>query len=234
MRKVRLAEGEYYHIYNRGVEKCNVFIDDSDYNRFLFLLAACNDTSPLLNSQFHYRGLASIASIQNRKKRDKLVDIICFCLMSNHFHLLLKQRKDRSISLFMQKLGTGYTMYFNTKRERSGSLFQGTFKAVHIDKQNYLNQLVTYIHLNPIDLVEPKWKENGIQNWQSSYDFARGYRWSSYRDFLRDGSRFKNILSLDIVFELFGSVSTDEKMAKKFVKGVAGYLSDYTIEAKPL
>lgn len=229
IRKTYFAEDSFYHVYNRGVERVDIFLEKNDYERFLYLLFSCNDTNPLLNSQVNYRGLASI---EDKKKRDRLVDIISFCLMPNHFHLVLKQIKNKGISTFMQKLGTGYTMYFNVKRERSGSLFQGPFKAIHIDKQNYLDHIITYVHLNPADLIEPKWKESGIKNWQRTHNFVKKYTWSSYSDYLGI-SRFGSILSMRIVEELFGS-SVDSSIVKRFIDKGTGYLKDYLIEASPL
>ncbi|MBI2052500.1 MAG: transposase [Candidatus Sungbacteria bacterium] len=226
-RKVPFAEGCYYHIYNRGTEKRDIFLDSKDYERFLYLLLACNDANPILNSQYHYRGFASIE--KEEKKRDKLVDIVCFCLMPNHFHIMLKQVKEKGVPLFMQKLGTGYTMYFNVKKERSGALFQGVFKAVHIDKQNYLDRLTTYIHLNPVELIEPRWKENGIKNWQKAQKFSEEYLWSSYCDYIGEG-RFKNILSMDIVGKLFGSLHKHKKISKEFLNADADYLKNYSID----
>ena len=149
--------------------------------------------------------------------------------MPNHYHLILKQKTERGIPIFMQKLGTGFTMYFNAKRERSGSLFQGPYQAIHIDKQNYLEKVIIYIHLNPADLVEPKWKENGIKNWQKTYDFTKGYAWSSFGDYIGEG-RFKDILSMDVVGELFGSLHKHEKFTKEFLNLDLDYLKDYSID----
>ncbi|MFY9492932.1 MAG: transposase [Minisyncoccia bacterium] len=226
-RKVPFAEGCYYHIYNRGTDKRSVFLDNRDYERFLYLLFACNDVNPISNSQYHYRGFASIQ--EKERERDKLVDIVCFCLMPNHFHIMLRQAKEKGIPLFMQKLGTGYTMYFNAKEERNGALFQGVFKAVHIDKQNYLDRLATYIHLNPVELIEPKWKEKGIKNWQKAQKFSREYFWSSYQDYIGKG-RFKNILSMDVVGELFGFPTSYKKFVKEFLNTDMDYLKNYSID----
>ena len=224
IRKTSFVEGCFCHVYNRGVEKSDIFLEEADYKRFMYLLFVCNDTKPVLNSRTHYRGEASIQEIV---PRDKLVDIISFCLMSNHFHLVLRQIKDKGISIFMQKLGTGYTMYFNVKRERSGSLFQGPFKAIHVDKQNYLDRVITYVHLNPADLIEPKWKESGIKNWQRTHNFVKEYVWSSYGDYLGIG-KFRNIINLNLVQELFGNFS--DTTAKSFVERGVGYLKNYVIE----
>ena len=84
--------------------------------------------------------------------------------MPNHFHILVKEKIENGISKFMGKLTTGYSMYFNKRYDRTGSLFQGVFKSVHADSDEYLKYLFAYIHLNPIKLINPEWKENGIKD----------------------------------------------------------------------
>lgn len=227
IRKTQFVTGEnYYHIYNRGVDKRDIFLDRRDYERFLYLLFACNDTRPLENSQFHYRGLASIVTA---REREMLVEVVCFCLMPNHFHILLRQRLDNGISLFMQKVGTGYSMYFNTKYERSGTLFQGKFKAIHIDREEYLTHLTRYIHLNPAELREPKWKEKGIKNWKDTYEFVKKYPWSSYADYLGD-KRFSRILTIGLLADLYRNPREYEQFVKEWLKQDLDILAGYVIE----
>ena len=103
--------------------------------------------------------------IKINHKRKLLVEILVFTLMPNHFHLLLKQKQENGISKFMHKLGVGYSMYFNQKYERTGSLFQGTYKAIPVNNDSYFIHLPYYIHLNPLDLIEPKWKNGEIKNY---------------------------------------------------------------------
>jgi len=227
MRKIRFAVNHYYHVYNRGVDKRVVFTTKRDYERFLYLLAACNDSGPLLNSQFYYRGFASIVEL---KKRQPLVDIVCFCLMPNHYHLLLKEREENGISRFMQKLGTGYTMYFNTKYDRSGSLFQGVFKAIRIDDETYLTHLTRYIHLNPAELRESLWKERGIRNGKETYEFVKRYLWSSYSDYLGE-NRFPLILDKDIMAELYPKPAAYELFIKEWLTKDSDLISEHTLES---
>lgn len=226
MRKTKFSDGEYYHVYNRGVDKRNIFNEPRDYQRFLYHLLACNDTQPLLNSQFHYRGSASIVS---RKEKEPLVDIICFCLMPNHYHLLLKQRGENGIPLFMQKVGTGCTMYFNTKYDRSGVLFQGAFKSIHIDKEGYLAHLTRYIHLNPADLHEPQWKTVGIRKEKETFAFIYKYPWSSYKDYLENG-HLSSILNVKLIKELFLPPKQYELFVKERMASHANLLTGYTFE----
>ncbi|MDA2922906.1 transposase, partial [Patescibacteria group bacterium AH-259-L07] len=180
-RKVTFVNNQFYHIYNRGVEKRDVFMNEKDYLRFIHDLYELNDQNLVENSSFrfnqNYRLPVSIV-----KQRELLVNILCFCLMPNHYHLILEQLKDNGIPRFMQKLGIGYVNYFNIKYERVGSLFQGRYQAIHIDNENYLLHLSRYIHLNPVELIEPKWKEEGIKNLKKIKEFLRDYRWSNYLD----------------------------------------------------
>ena len=199
MRKLQFTKGEFYHIYNRGTEKRIVFSNKNDYYRFLYLLFACNDTAPLLNSQHYYRGSASI--VNSHRKRNLLVDIVCFCLMPNHYHLILRERTDGGIQKFMQKLGTGYTMYFNTKYDRNGVLFQGAFKAIRVDQESYFTHLTRYIHLNPAELCEPLWKDNGIKKQEGTFKFVKEYPWSSLSDYLGK-HRFEPLLDTKTIKEL--------------------------------
>ena len=133
MRKQKIASGGIYHIYNRGVEKRPLFLDDRDYNRFVYNMAIFNDIKPALNSGRKSKiGLAE-KEIKSIKQRRPLVNIVAFCLMPNHYHLLLEQEEKDGISKFMNKIGVGYANYFNLKYQRVGPLFQGKFKSVLVN-----------------------------------------------------------------------------------------------------
>lgn len=212
MRRTIFANGELYHIYNRGVEKRTTFLDEQDYFRAIHALYVFNDKDNhvhLTRAIGGVRGRTSaiIPAYIPRKKREKLVDIIAFCLMPNHYHFLLKQVQEGGVSKFMQKFGTGYTMYFNERYDRNGVLFQGKFKSVFVGKEKYFSNLLNYIHLNPVDLIEPNWKEEGITNWPKVRKFLQDYRWSSYKDYIG----LKN----------FPSVMSGEALSK---------YSDYTVQ----
>lgn len=144
MRKQPLVTDGYYHIFNRGVDKRNVFSRGADYGRFLRSMKEFNQESPVLSI---YR-LDQIVGTGSLRKEKKLVDIVAYCLNPNHFHLILKQLADGGISEFMKRVGTGYTSYFNHRYERSGVLFQGKFKSAHIDRTSYLLYLSAYVNRN--------------------------------------------------------------------------------------
>lgn len=180
-RKIKFAPGAYYHIYNRGIEKRNIFLNKDDYRRFLILLYLCNDTKPVnIRDIYEDKGL-TFGEIMKVERKNILIDIGVYCLMPNHIHFLITPRQENSASRFMQKLFTAYTMYFNKKDKRTGRLFESTFKAKLIDKDEYFKYLFAYIHLNPIKLIEPLWQEKGIKNRNKAKDFLNNYSWSSYQ-----------------------------------------------------
>ena len=149
LRKQSFAPGEYYHLYNRGTEKRIIFRDKKDYERFLFLMYICNTTRSVK--------LADMG--ENFDREETIVDIGAYCLMPNHFHILVYEKTEGGISKYMLKLMTAYSMYFNKKHDRTGKLYEGVFKSSHAGKDTYLKYLYSYIHLNPAKLINKNWKE---------------------------------------------------------------------------
>lgn len=144
-RNTPLVNGQIYHIYNRGVEKRSIFKDEGDYNRFLKTLQYYQLEGPKPKlSVYLKRDLQNLIGLNNT------IEIITYCLMPNHFHLLVRQLMDSGISNFVSKAINSYTKYFNVKYDRVGSLFQGQFKAVLVDNDNQLVHVHRYIHLNPL------------------------------------------------------------------------------------
>ncbi|MDA2936063.1 transposase [Patescibacteria group bacterium AH-259-L05] len=208
MRKTKFANKHFYHVYNRGVEKRDIFLSEKNYVRFIHDLYEFNSVDPA--QKFTAKIGVPISDNFENKEINRLVNIVCFCLMPNHFHLILEQLNDGGITQFMQKLGIGYVYYFNLKYERVGPLFQGRYKAIHIDNENYLLHLSRYIHLNPVELVESKWKEQGITNWENVNEFLEQYRWSSYLDYIGK-KNFPSVIHNDIIRYYFGSLEEDYK-----------------------
>ena len=141
MRKIQLANGENYHVYNRGVDKRKLFLEKKDLERFFQSMGEFNSTEPI-------GSIYENTFTEKKLRGTPLVNFIAYCVNPNHFHFILRQIADRGIEKFMHRLGTGYTMYFNNKNKRSGSLFQGKFKAVHVDSNEYLLHLTAYVNLN--------------------------------------------------------------------------------------
>jgi len=212
-KKVDISIGEFYHIYNRGVEKRDVFIDNTDYRRFVLLLHLFNEEKPVNVRDFKESPRGGASGIRG----ETIVDIGAYCLMSNHFHLLLKEKKEGGIRNFIHKLTTGYTMYFNKRYERVGPLFQGTFKTKHANSDEYLKYLFSYIHLNPLKIIDNNWKENGFKNTISSKLFLDNYEYSSYLDYHNPKKFHSDILNKESFPEYF--IST-----KDFDQNIADWI----------
>ena len=188
-RKTPLVSGEYFHVYNRGNSKQEIFFNDEDKKRFIKLLYISNS-----KKSFRFRD-----DIVNKKidawefeRGETLVSIGAWVLMPNHFHIYItspipgmggtEEEEKASIALFMNKLCISYAKYFNKKYNRVGCLFEGPFRSVHIKNDNQAKYLFSYIHLNPIKLIDSKWKENGISNKNLALEYLNTYKWSSYID----------------------------------------------------
>ena len=168
---------EFWHLIGRGVDKRDVVLDDEDRVRFIHDLYVFNDLNPTLNFILSGRH-------ENNQKRDCLIDIHAFCLMKNHYHLLVSERIEGGISLFMRKLNMGYTKYFNEKYERSGALWQGKCRKILIQRDAHFLYIPFYIHLNPLDYFAPEWRKGEVKNVQKALEALRNYRWSSHLDYL--------------------------------------------------
>ena len=188
-RKFDFSINEFYHIYNRGTDKRLIFLDEYDYQRFNKLLYLCNSGKSMVFREIPI-GLA-----YGYERGETFVDIGAYCLMSNHFHLLLHEKIEGGISLFMQKLSTAYSSYFNKKYNRAGGLFEGPFIAKHLDTDEYLKYLFSYIHLNPVKIIDPNWKEDGVINRESAKKYLSRYVYSSYLDYIGIDREEKVILN---------------------------------------
>ena len=195
-REESLVEGEYYHIYNRGNTKQNIFNDDKDRDRFIKLLYLCNS---LKSVKFKEYIVDRKINAWDFDKGEPLVSIGAWVLMPNHFHIYVTSYKDsvveNPISLFVKKLCTAYSMYFNKKHKRTGKLFEGAFKSTHVDSDRYAKYIFSYIHLNPIKLIDPFWKDRGLQSVNNATEFLSKYHWSSYHDYRNENRSENKIIS---------------------------------------
>lgn len=197
--------GEIYHVYNRGVDKRKIYMDEKDYLRFIHDVWEFNDSNPVLNVDNRTTTIG--VQLQYVRPRESVVEILAFCLMPNHFHLMLRQVVDGGIPLFMQKLGTGYTNSFNLKYKRTGSLFQGRYKFVHLSRQAHLLYLPHYIHMNPLKLVP-----------HPTLESLRQYRWSSFLDY--SGTKnYPSLIEKDFLLDLYGGEREYLKDLKEWVAG---------------
>ncbi len=174
MRKTTFANGQYYHIYNRGVDKREVFLDEADFERFLICLREFNCIEAI--GSLYEKSFKKVEHSGTKSpigdlvpECEPLVDFVVYCLNPNHYHFALRQLEENGIKKFMQRLGTAYTMYFNKKYKRSGALFQGTFKAIHIDSDDYLLYLSAYINKNHFihGLGEEDWKYASLLEYEN-------------------------------------------------------------------
>ncbi|MDO8424788.1 MAG: hypothetical protein Q7S70_02510 [bacterium] len=176
---------EFYHTYNRGVEKRKLFLGDSDYFRSVHDIYEFNDINAAVNTDRRFEGFTkSLKSLGAEKARDRLVDIGVWGLMPNHYHFFSSPIKDNGLTVFHRKFGVGFANFFNTKYARSGALFQGRYKKVPVMGDRQALQLICYIHANPLDLWKPNWKEKGLTNSEikNALKFLENYRWSSHLD----------------------------------------------------
>jgi putative transposase len=228
-RKQQFANNEINHIILRGIDDNLIFKDLDDYYRGIFSIYEFNNLNPVIIrerrraiSHFKktYRGRASESFID---KRNRFVDILCFCFMPNHLHLLIKQLEDGGVIKFMQKFGTGYAGYFNKKYQRRGYMFQNRFSSVHIENDEQLKIVFAYIHTNPLSLKYPEWKKIKIENPEEANNFLEKYKWSSYLDCIGI-KNFPSVTQREFIVDLMKG----KNGCKDFVK----YWIEYKGESK--
>lgn len=176
-RKHAFVAGEFYHIYAHSMGGLVLFKNNQDYKRFLVTLFAANSKKDIQRLD-RYSDLNLVWDIRDGKidAGVPLVDIISFCLMPNHFHLLLGEKEDSNISAFMHRILVSYAKYLNLKYERRGHVFESKFHSKFIEDNEYLLRASAYIHLNPKDIKGFKRKEKNYA-WSSLQDFVDENRW---------------------------------------------------------
>ena len=192
-RRIPFVPGEWYHCYSRGIDGRTVFENPRDYERFREALYLSNskETNPRGNFQH-----LSYSETLTLTRQGPIVAIGAYCLMPNHFHLLLQEIEEGGISKFMHRVGTSYTMYFNLKRERIGNLFVKPFRSKHIADDRYLKRVAQYIHLNPVALYEPGWKKGLVKNMNALEKKLHAFPHSSLPDY--EGQKRKEEALLDV------------------------------------
>lgn len=218
---------EIIHVLNRGVDKRKIFLKEKDYLRFVHNLFIFNDSKNINNNihlfQKHHIDIGC-------RYRDILVNIYAFCLMPNHYHLLISPVSDKGISHFMKKINMGYAKYFNKKYNRSGALFQGKYKSITVNREDHFLYLPYYIHFNPLDLSFPEWRNNKIKNHKKALNFIGKYRWSSHLDYTGK-ENFPLIINKDFLLGVFDGVEKYNNSVKQFIKEMEfNSFNDVTLE----
>ncbi len=200
--------GEWYHCFNRGVEKRNVFENEYDAARFLLLLRLANGTDPV---RLHALRRIDPSQVIETQCGDRIVSVGAYCLMPNHFHILVKEVTEGGITTFMKKVSLAYTMYFNSKYERVGNLFLRPFRSRHVGTDRYFQKVLEYIHLNPAELYERGWKAGKVGNIRALERRISSYPYSSLKGYLA-GHDADPILSRD-GFEIAAQRSLSQSLA---------------------
>lgn len=198
-----------YHILSRGVDKRKIFWDEKDYLRGIHDLFEFNDVESANNLTYFFGKYMDVRRPyirrgEGERTRKLLVKIHAFCFMPNHYHLLLSAAVENGIPLFMKKFNGGYAKYFNEKYERKGALFEGRYKKVTIKDEAHFIHLPYYIHLNPLDLITPEWRERKLNNFAKAMKFLSSYRWSSHLDYAGE-KNFPSVTQRDFLSDFFGS-----------------------------
>ncbi len=199
MKRYKIAPDEYIHVYNRGALKQPIFFNDRDKKRFLFLILLLQSPIELRNTDRMFKEFIqnpeSYIHNQSINLKDRYVELTAFCLMQNHFHLLVHEIKEGGIAKYMQRVQNAYTKYINIKYQKSGHLFQGAYKDVLVESNEQLLHVSAYIHKNPKEITE----------WQNNYlDFP----WSSCKDFIGD-NQWGDFLRHEIVTSQFSGKGDD-------------------------
>lgn len=203
-------EDGFYHLYNRGVEKRKIFLDDQDYKTFLkYLKIYLDPPLDLPARKVTIREYTFQAPAKPLKNYNGQVELLAYCLMPNHFHLLIKQKAKNSMELFMRSLATKYSTYFNKRYDRIGSLFQGPYKAVLVSDDNYLLHVSRYIHLNPVK------------------DSPLHMAYSSYGDYLQ--KRKTTWINTKTLLSYF---KTAQKLTLRDMLSYQSFVEDYLVDPK--
>lgn len=210
MRKNPFIPGEYYHIYGRILFNAPEFKNEKNAERLMqaFLLANSEKSSEafqyLRNNKDENGSFKK--SVEIAKKGEKFVDIICYVIMPDHYHLLLRERTKNGISRFIHKCNISVSKYINIKNNRRGPLFENRFNAKHVGSNDYLLHLSLYIHLNPLDfLADREWRKNRLKNWPLAKKKLFAYKWSSIKSFLQNNYTDPILSGTDIIKEQFNS-----------------------------
>ena len=216
-RTIEFAQGEWYHCYSRTIDRSRPFDGEQYVTRFLETLYLANNTTAMPNIPQLHSHLAH-EEIFALPREQPLVAIGSYCIMPTHYHLLLQPLADNGISVFMHKVGTGFTRSYNEQNGRVGNLFIKPFRSKHVDDDAYLKQVVQYIHLNPVELFEPQWKKGIINDKSSLEKKLRSYEYSSLIEHEGNKRPQSSIVDLDTLALVRDNTINVEKMIAETVE----------------
>jgi putative transposase len=194
-RSAPFSVGRWYHCYNLSLDGRTAFMDTKDYQRFLELLYLANEQLPLRRDYF---GNRRFEEVLNMPRSETIVDVGAFCLMPDHFHLALKEIGGGGITAFMRKIGTAYTLYFNSRHDRSGNLFLKPFRSRDVSTDRQFQQLISYVHCTPATLYEPAWKANHVVDPGFLEERMATYQYSSLATYAGSKSPISTILCKNV------------------------------------
>ena len=219
-RKIKFTPKEYYHLYSRGVEKRKIFLDTKDHERFMVLLYVMNQPDA-----FHFTNFLKnhkIEEIFDQPKKKSLISILSYALMPNHFHILVYENEEGGISKFMGRLLTAYSMYFNTKYERSGPLFTHPFRSQHISDESQYLWIFSYIHFNAIKIIKKDFNIGETESKSIFEKFLKSYRYSSYHEYSGVDRSESKILDFSMIPDYLIKNKLDIKKYQSWLKKYQG------------
>lgn len=199
---------ELYHVLNRGIDGRKLFLDSRDHVRFVHNLYEFNDTAPALGLHRRNKHAANVGPPRSYI-RERLVEIHGWCLMKDHYHLLISELVEGGLAKFMMKINVGYAKYYNERYERHGHLFQSKTKKILVGNETHFLYILHYVHLNALDYLKgaTKWRERDrdtIKNTIDALEYLDEYRWSSYLDYCGK-KNFPSIITKNLFGEMFNN-----------------------------
>lgn len=224
MRDAPFLPGEYYHVYNRTILSIPEFKENNNCNRLTQAFLLSNSTKSTQAFQFlrNHKDATLDEALEIARSGEKLVDVLCYAIMPDHYHLLIKERKEKGITEFIRKCNISIAKYINKTKERRGTIFESRFKSKHIDSNEYLRHLSLYIHLNPLDFIAGKeWREHRLENFNKHKDKLLNYPWSSLSFFLNNNKPNEIISGHEIITDQFKNRNDYEFYLKSWINDFA-------------
>lgn len=229
MGKEKFAPDEYYHIYSRILLNTPLFKDNTNAKRLAqgFLLANSTRSTEAFNYLRNTKNATIENAMQIAREGEKLVDVVCYAIMFEHYHVLLKELKEGGIINFIHKSDISIAKYINIKTKRRGPLFESRFKSKHIDSNQYLLHLSLYIHLNPLDFIDgSNWRNHQLKDWDIKIKKLLDYPWSSLKEFLYNDFKDPIISGEDIILGQFNGTKDYEEFLKNWANDASNNINN--------